>query len=258
MTGPSPYALDRVLKLLDPAPADPDVSRGHLDLLGEVARPHDTVAQRLMRSGALPKIYENLWRPVLFGLSKGPFGPDTASEHALARDWLGLSSIPGAKVLDVACGPGNVTRALASGVTGGGLAVGIDASETMLDRAVADTPEAGGADVVYVRGDAVHLPFADGVFDAVCCFGGLYLFDDPWTAIAGMARVLRPGGRIVLLTTLRPGLPLLGSGLGTLSRMGGIRMFGSAELSEALSAAGFTAVRHRSYGLMQFAGASLA
>jgi SAM-dependent methyltransferase len=254
--------LDRVVELLDPVPAEPDVSRGHLDLLGELAQPHDTIAQRFMRSGALPKIYEHVWRPVLFGLSKGgPFGPGTAEEYALARDWLGLDETPGATVLDVACGPGNVTRALATGVTGDGLVVGIDASATMLDRAVADTAERGGsgsADIGYVRGDAVHLPFREGVFDAVCCFGGLYLFDDPWTAIDGMARVLRPGGRIVLLTTRRPPLPLIGDGAATVSRLAGIRMFGSAEISEALAVAGFTAVRRRSYGLMQFAGGTLA
>jgi ubiquinone/menaquinone biosynthesis C-methylase UbiE len=254
-------ALDRVLELLDPVPAEPDISRGHLDLLGEVPQPHDTIAQRLMRSGALPKIYEHVWRPVLFGLSKGgPLGPSTAEEYALARDWLGLAGTPGATVLDVACGPGNVTRALASGVTGGGLVVGIDASATMLGRAVADTPERGAddsADIGYVRGDAVHLPFRDGSFDAVCCFGGLYLFDDPWAAMAGMARVLKPGGRIVFLTTRRPALPLIGDGAGALSRLAGIRMFGSSEISQALSACGFTAIRRRSYGLMQFAGATL-
>jgi SAM-dependent methyltransferase len=238
------------------------VSRGHLDLLGELAQPHDTIAQRFMRSGALPKIYEHVWRPVLFGLSKGgPLGPSTAEEYALARDWLGLGETPGATVLDVACGPGNVTRALATGVRGDGLVVGIDASATMLDRAVADTAERGGsgsADIGYVRGDAVHLPFREEVFDAVCCFGGLYLFDDPWTAIDGMARVLRPGGRIVLLTTRRPSLPLIGDGAATVSRLAGIRMFGSAEISEGLAVAGFTAVRRRSYGLMQFAGGTLA
>jgi ubiquinone/menaquinone biosynthesis C-methylase UbiE len=207
-----------------------------------------------MRSGGLPKIYERVWRPVLFGLSKGPFGPDTAEEYAMARDWLDLEATPGATVLDVACGPGNVTRALASGVTGKGLVVGIDASATMLDRAVAAPSD---DDIAYVRGDAVDLPFRDGAFDAVCCFGGLYLFDDPWTAIAGMARVLRPGGKVAILTTLRPELPFVGDGMATLSRVTGIRMFGAAELSQALSAAGFTAVRRRSYGLMQLAGGTL-
>jgi len=249
-------ALDRVLKLLDDAPAEPDVRRGHLDLLGEVAEAHDTAAQRLMRSGALPRIYEHVWRPVLFGLSKGgPFGPSTAEEYALARDWLGLARTPGATVLDVACGPGNVTRALASGVTGEGLVVGVDASATMLERAVADTAD---TDVAYVRCDAVDLPFRENTFDAVCCFGALYLFDDPWAAIAGMARVLRPGGRLVVLTTRRPRVPLVGAGLGALSQVTGIRMWDPVLLSESLAAEGFTAIRRRSYGLMQFAGATLA
>ena len=268
--------LDRVLGLLETAPAEPRVRDGVLDLLGDTAEPPDTVAQRLMRSVALPRIYEQVWRPVLFGLSKGgPFGPSTAEEYALAREWLGLAEAPGATVLDVACGPGNVTRALAAGVTGGGLVIGADASATMLRRAVAGTRAAApdgstealqngeatggggtGADVAYVRCDAVDLPFRAGVFDAVCCYGALYLFDDPWSAIAGMARVLKPGGRLAVLTTRRPRIPVVGEGIGALSRTAGVRMFAPSELSRALAAAGFTAIRRKSYGVMQFAAAT--
>ncbi|WP_433174580.1 class I SAM-dependent methyltransferase [Actinoallomurus sp. CA-150999] len=253
-------ALERVLPLLDPPPAEPDVSRGYLDLLGEEARPHDTLAQRLMRSGFLPKIYEDLWRPVIFGLSKGPLGPSMDEEYDLARDWLDLAAVPDGTVLDLACGPGNVTRALAAGMTGHGLVVGIDASSTMLDRAMAETVrptgrgENGAADVAYVRGDAADLPFREGTFDAVCCFGGLYLFADPWSAIDGIARVLKPGGRVVFLTTRRPEIPLVGPGSAVLGRLTGIRMFGTDDLCQALRARGFTTLRQRAYGLMQFVG----
>lgn len=247
--------MDRLLKLVEPAPPAPDAEHGYLDLLGAEAGSHDTLAQRLMRSVALPRIYEQVWRPVVFGLSKGgPLGPSTAEEYALARDRLGLAETPDATVLDVACGPGNVTRALAGGLRGDGLVVGVDASATMLGRAVADTPP--GTGVAYVRCDATDLPFHAGAFDAVCCYGALYLFADPWAALASMARVLRPGGRIVILTTRRPRVPLAGTGLGAVSRLAGIRMFDPAELTEALTAAGFTAIRRRAYGLMQFAGAT--
>jgi SAM-dependent methyltransferase len=252
---PAASTSDRLVELLDPAPEEPrwrgPRAGGYLDLLGEAPSPHDTIAQRLMRSGVLPKIYEDVWRPLLFGLFKGgPLGPSTEQEYALARDWLGLSRNRDATVLDVACGPGNVSRALAAGLSPNGLVVGIDAAATMLDRAVAETSPG----IVYVRGDAVHLPFRAGSFDAVCCFGALYLFDDPWTAIDGMTRVLRPGGRIVFLTSRRPRTPLVGRAGAALGRATGIRLFAPEEVPKALAARGFTDVRRRAYGLMQFVG----
>jgi ubiquinone/menaquinone biosynthesis C-methylase UbiE len=78
-------------------------------------------------------------------------------EHRIARLLLGLT--PGDGVLDVACGPGNFTRDFARVVGVTGLAVGIDASPTMLARAVRDTPASEYDNVAYVRADAVDLPF---------------------------------------------------------------------------------------------------
>ncbi|MDL4777522.1 methyltransferase domain-containing protein [Actinomadura xylanilytica] len=280
----SPPVLDRIALLLDGPPADPDRSAGYLDLLGPAAGPAPTPAQSVMQSRFLPRVYERIWRPVGFNLAKGwPLGPDTAAEHALARDWLGLgrpgsAGRPDATVLDVACGPGNVTRALAAGVSAGGLVVGLDAAATMLARAASEAtasvsatvettaeatvrPGSGrgadprGAEIGYVRGDAVHLPFLDATFDAVCCFGALYLFDDPWAAIDSMTRVLKPGGRLVVLTTRRPALPVSRLGTELIGRAAGVTMFGDREVVRALTERGFSDVRRRRYPLMQLAGA---
>jgi ubiquinone/menaquinone biosynthesis C-methylase UbiE len=158
-------------------------------------------------------------------------------------------------VLDVGCGPGNFTREFAHVVGAEGLAAGIDASATMLARAVADTPS---GDVAYVRGDAVRLPFRDASFDAVCCFAALHLFDDPDAALDHMARVLTPRGRIAILTSCRlrsaPGRTVNDlAGVRT-----GMRIFGPDEIVEGLHERGFAEVRQQIAGLTQFVGGRLA
>ena len=79
-----------------------------------------------------------------------------------------------------------------------GLAVGLDISVPMLTRAVLDN---SGPRTCYVRGDAGTLPFGDETFDAVCCFGALYLMPEPFQVAREMVRVLRPGGRVAILTS---------------------------------------------------------
>ena len=68
----------------------------------------------------------------------------------------------------------------------------------MLTRAVLDN---SGPRTCYVRGDAGTLPFGDETFDAVCCFGALYLMPEPFRVAHEMVRVLRPGGRVAILTS---------------------------------------------------------
>lgn len=243
--------MDRVLKLLDPSLPAPSSGKGYLDLLGD-GPSRDSIAQRLMNSTALPLIYERLWRPAFLGLAKGPTGPTTAQEMAMLRDMLALA--PGSVVLDVACGPGNVARALATHVGDSGLVVGLDASATMLSRAVAETTRFLYADrLEYVRADAVTLPFRPGSFDAVSCFAALYLFDRPFDALDSMVRALKPGGHLAIMTTRR--LPAAGPLNDAFAQLSGVRMFTDTELTQALSARGLTEIRQRTTGFIQFLSA---
>lgn len=222
----------------------------YIDLLGDEDPTGPHPGQRLMRSRLLPLIYERLWRPVGGRVLLGMIGPDTAEEHRLALEMLEIS--PGDRVLDVGCGPGNFTRDFARAAGPAGLAVGIDASQTMLAAAVR---EGGGPNLAYLRGDACALPFADGVFDAVCCFAALYLIDDAMAAIDEIARVLAPGGRVALLASCARGPLEPRPARSVAHALTGIRIFGRDELTGALSARGLTAVSRRLAGLGQFVSA---
>jgi SAM-dependent methyltransferase len=243
-------ALERALPLLQVPSERLDTSNGYLDLLGPEALASTGRAFDLMHTGVVPAIYERFWRPGLGRLAKGVLGPSMRDEHRIARLLLGLT--PGDGVLDVACGPGNFTRDFARVVGMEGLAVGIDASPTMLARAVAE-----GGDIAYVRGDAVELPFRDQSFDAVCCFAALHFFAEPFVALDHMTRVLTPGGRIALLTSCRTRTAPLRTVDGWVGRQSGQRMFERGEITGALEQRGFRDVSQRVAGLAQFVGGRL-
>lgn len=226
---------------------------GYLDLLDGEA-PMGGISNRLMVSRALPQVYERFWRPGFGKLLMGVTGPGMAEEARIARLMMSLG--PGDGVLDVACGPANFTRGFARAVGPAGLAVGIDASVSMLERGVHEVQRESQENVVLVRGDATNLPFRDQSFDAVCCFGALYLIDDPLAALDEMTRVLNRGGRIAVMTSVRrQATPRPVSAL--LSRLVGARIFERDEITGALGQRGYTDVHQRVSGLAQFVGGRL-
>jgi SAM-dependent methyltransferase len=229
---------------------------GYLDLLGPVAPASTGLIQDAMLSGVVPRIYERWWRPAWGRLMKGALGPGMAGERRIARLLLGLS--PGDGVLDVACGTGNFTRDFARSVGPDGLVVGIDVSETMLARAVADTRDTTLDQVAYVRGDAQELPFREASFDAVCCFAAFHLFDDPMRALDRMRAVLTPGGRIALFTSVRGRSTPLRTLESVLGARSGAHLFERDELVAELERRGFVEVRQRVTGITQFIGGRLA
>ncbi|BBY49353.1 similarity with UbiE/COQ5 methyltransferase [Mycolicibacterium arabiense] len=227
-------ALTRVRALLS-KPAS--VVDGYLDVMGADRVPQST-AQRVMGSTLLPRIYERLWRPVLF------FGftmRNTADEDRLKLRLLDIEA--GDSVLDVACGPGNTTRTFVGEVGSHGLVVGVDSSPTMLARAVSDTPP--GDPLAYVRADGSELPFDDATFDAVSCYGALYLMDDPFGSLREMIRVLKPGGRIAVLTTCARGPAPVRRLEVAASRIAPLRLFDADEITDAMRDAGLVDVTCR-------------
>jgi len=104
----------------------------------------------------------------------------------------------GARVLDAAAGPGNVARELLA--RGADHVTALDLSLPMLRAGVRRSGETIG----WVNGDAQRLPFADASFDAVTISFGLRNLPEPREAIAGLARVTRPGGRLVVCEFAAP------------------------------------------------------
>ena len=109
-----------------------------------------------------------------------------------------LELVPGQRVLDLAAGTGVSTVELQRS---GAEAVGCDFSLGML-RAGRNVRHRRG--VPFVAGDGMHLPFADGVFDAATIAFGLRNVADAERALREMARVVRPGGRLVVCEFSRP------------------------------------------------------
>jgi SAM-dependent methyltransferase len=235
--------------LTDLLTEDPVEVGDYVDMLGDVeqAGPSTGIAQRLMRTSLVPTIYERYWRPALGALVKGFNGPTMAGEHRFAVKGLALK--PGDLVLDVACGTGGFTRVFADAVGPAGLAIGLDASRTMLAKAVA----AGKA--VYLRADAVRPPLKPGSLDAVCCFAALHMFAEPFAALDSFTALLKPGGHIAVHTSgRRPWEPL--RTLDTVAgRASGQRMFDRGEIAGLLRARGFTDVVERFAGITQLVAA---
>ena len=230
------------------APAD-----GYLDLLG-ADLPSTGAAQDLMTTSLVPRIYERWWRPALGRVAKGITGPGMDEEMRIARLLMALSH--GDAVLDLACGTGNFSREFARAVSDTGLVVGVDASRAMLERAGTELGDAGIRNLALIRASGEQLPFRDDSFDAVCCFAALHLFAEPFVALGELTRVLAPGGRIAIMTSVRRRLTLPAVKL-LVELASGMRLFEADEIVAALRMRGYDEIHQRLAGMVQFVGARL-
>ena len=116
---------------------------------------------------------------------------------------------PGGSALDVCCGTGDLTLELASRLAPGGSVVGCDFSEPMLDLAREKAARRSAEGVRFEWADALALPYDAGRFDAVTVGFGVRNFAERERGLREMARVLRPGGRLVILEITQPTRPPL-------------------------------------------------
>jgi demethylmenaquinone methyltransferase/2-methoxy-6-polyprenyl-1,4-benzoquinol methylase len=112
-------------------------------------------------------------------------------------------------VLDVATGTGDLAIELSRRVSPGGEVVGSDFAQGMLERARAKAPGAPAVALRFEWGDALELPYGESSFDAATVGFGARNFDRLDRGLEEMVRVVRPGGRVVVLEITTPARPPL-------------------------------------------------
>ena len=125
-----------------------------------------------------------------------------APEGKARRDAVfnALNVRPNQSVLDIGCGPGQLTKSFAIEVGQKGRSIGLDISEDQLKSARELCNNIAGAEII--QGDATELSYDDNTFDAISSIQTLEYIENVDTALSEINRVLRPGGKIALVSVL--------------------------------------------------------
>ena len=149
-----------------------------------------------------------------------------------ALEWFGIDE--GDRVLDVGCGTGFATEGLLRYTND---VHGLDQSRHQMEKAFA---KFGARDRVrFYRGDAERLPFADGAFDAVWSSGSIEYWPNPVDALAEFRRVVKPGGRVLVVGPDSPDTPVF-------QRLADAMMlfYDEQEAQQMFELAGFVDIEH--------------
>ena len=184
---------------ITPRPTPRLVSRWAGWFTGAVAQPHQIIQTRYSDAEGKQRYLRQLFNQGAPHYDRIGWIGSLGTGHIYRKRALmrgGLKA--GMTVLDVACGTGAVTRAILQVLGGSGRVTGVDPSPGMLAQARAHVP------AEFCEGQAEALPFPDDTFDFLTMGYALRHVQDLQTAFAEYRRVLRPGGRVLLLEITRP------------------------------------------------------
>ncbi|MBO4922497.1 MAG: bifunctional demethylmenaquinone methyltransferase/2-methoxy-6-polyprenyl-1,4-benzoquinol methylase UbiE [Bacteroidales bacterium] len=138
-------------------------------------------------------------------------GIDRSWRRRTIKEIVRKGAAPGAQeILDIACGTGDFSIAIARAMAPGSRVTGLDLSEGMLAVMRAKLAAAGlEGRVACVQGDSEALPYADATFDCVTIAFGIRNFEHRETALREILRVLKPGGKLVILELSVPSNPVI-------------------------------------------------
>jgi ubiquinone/menaquinone biosynthesis C-methylase UbiE/uncharacterized protein YbaR (Trm112 family) len=173
-------------------------------IVDDLAESTSPVLRLVDKIDDLAKIYEGPSWLGNFDLTNAELG--LPSYEDMVKTLTGMVDAENGVGLDVACGTGIVTRSIAQTMR---LVYGIDISMGMLEKATDYAREKGIINIRFARGTAERLPFPDGVFDGVTCSGAFHGFPNTEEALSEMARVMRRGARLAVLTFVKQDLSVL-------------------------------------------------
>lgn len=207
----------------------------------------------------LAPIYETkIWAPLIWQLFGGLLVPSYWRMAEIVAERAGIKE--GDSALDIATGSGVTARKL-SGLAGEkGNVCGLDVSFKVLQDAVKRAKNEGLTNITYIQGDAEELPFKDDSVDAVTCTFAFHAIPNPEKSLKEMSRVLKPDGKISIITASVPTFlpePIRRSAL-TRERHLHHRHFETEDLREMFKRHGLVDMKAENYGAFLLAEAKKA
>jgi ubiquinone/menaquinone biosynthesis C-methylase UbiE len=174
---------------------------------------------------------------------------EKTDNNVSARFQAALNNASSGVLLDVACGPGVVTAALAPRAAS---VVAFDATEQMLEKAKARCAKAGLGNVEFRLGNAEDLPFGDAQFDGVVTRLAVHHFANPQRALNEIFRVLRSGGTAVIVDVVSSEVAAESNLQNAIERLrdpSHVRMLSASELDACIERSGFHHIQNSTWDM---------